>query len=69
MDGVGDSVFPLAVSRRNDGGAAVFQGGLHVLEVDIDVAFFRDDVGDASCGVRERIVGFLKGIEEIDVLI
>ena len=53
-----DSVLAFAVAYGYDGCAAVAQGGVDVVEVEVDVAFVGDDFGDGACGRGERVVGF-----------
>ena len=67
FDGFGDAVFAFAVSAADDSHAAVAQGGVHILEVEVDFTVHVDEVGNRACGCRQRVVGFAEGCKEVHV--
>ena len=61
------TIFALAITRTHNGHAAVLEDRANIAEVKVDDAVHRDDFGNASCGDGERIVGFLKSRENVEV--
>ena len=69
VDSLGYAVFAFAVAGGDYCRAAVAQGAVHIVEVEVDIAVGGDDFGDAHGGHGEDIVGFAEGIEEIHVAV
>ena len=67
LNGLGDAVLAFAVAHGDDGGAAVAQGGVHVVEVEVDVALLGDDFGDGRGGGGEDVVGRFEGAFKFEV--
>ena len=60
-DGIAEAVFPASLSATHQGHAAVPHHLADIVEVDIDVTRFVDDLDDAPHGRRQHLIRFREG--------
>ena len=69
LDGLGNTVFPLAITRRDDGRAAVAQSGVNVVEVKVHIAVAGDKFRNRAGGIAQCVVSLAESIEPVEVRI
>ncbi len=69
LQSLGHTVLTIAVARRDDGGPAVAQSGVDVVEVEIHVAVAGDQLRDRAGGGGQGVVGFAESVDEVQIAV
>ena len=69
LDGLRHAVLTRAIARTDDGCTTIAQGRVHIIEVKVDDTLDSDQVTDAACSRRQRVIGLAERVSEVEVTV